>query len=298
MKKGILIFLIAVILISAFTVYSRLTYNGPIICWVNVGESDKEYIQISRDETKKILKLLRNGEWTEEGDNPNEAYVLRLRGGRKIYYTLSGKLYDVDKKKYLYLAEEDWVYINRILLSQYMPPVEKLGPIVYGDKMTISEAIDKFQVKLEEADRGGSLIIDQVFGGDVELAKQTMDSEISRELFETPYIRMERFFDDHEWRISLTSEEFRVSSSGIVVWMRTEQKHNYDAKKVISDKGEYYIDGAEIGGRRYIDLGEGVFIFLEVAYDAPHRDKKMEQLLDYGFSIRNCVPDWEASPLI
>ncbi len=305
MKKIILILLIGVIILSAFPGCSRAADKEPIKCWMTNGDSQKIYIQISSDDTEKILSLLNEGEWTKEGDNPGGRYVFKLRDGKKIYYSLSGRLYDEEKDLYLYLPEEDWVYINRILLSQAAPPVDFYGPMSRGYDKTISEVIDEFLVNLEEADRGGSLIIDHIFGGDVELAKQTMDSELFRDLFETPYIMMERFFDHLEWRVSLKSEHLRVSSSGIRLWIQTEQKHShYDAEKIISDKGEYYTVNGEyytVNGvsysRRYIDLGGGIFIFFDIDDNLENREQKNQKLLDYVFSIRNCVPDWQATPI-
>ena len=178
--------------------------------------------------------------------------------------------------------------------------VEYIGPMIKNRGITVSEAIDAFSEVLNEADCGGSVIIDILFGGDVELAKKVMENEIYNELFpdrEITSITIERFWDEIEMRPCDDSERFEMYYEGISFAIYTKGTWYKDGHtKIETDSGEYYKTDA-VERSAFIDLGKGVILFLDVTANQPDGDEVFEKLIEYGLSIRNSVVDWETTPL-
>ncbi len=186
-------------------------------------------------------------------------------------------------------------------LDKKASAVEYIGPMVQKKDITVSEAIDDFSEVLNEADCGGSVIIDILFGGDVELAKKVMENEIYNELFpdrEITSITIERFWDEDEMRPCDDSERFEVYYTGRNFTIRTKSAIYIDEyTKIETENGEYYKTNS-VEGSAVIDLGRGVIMYVKVIGNQPDGDEIFEKLIEYGLSIRNSVIDWEASPLI
>lgn len=302
MKKLLVMLLVGAIALISFSGCIMVTANSGIY-YDSIVQSNMDGIEfvLTDEEEAAVLEILNSSEWTDGALQVTRGYVFLTGNDEKIYYAPgNGCVYDSTNERYAYLSENDKIAVNVIVCSKVIPPVEMLGPRLEKENVTLSEMIDAYMEKLGQKGYESIFIADRLWGGDIESAKSVLDNDLLRELFPSPKMRFERYFDHWEWRDSVYDEDYKIIGVGIELCFSTYRSFEPSDRyiKVDTDAGEYFrlrneylIDGEHT--RIYIDLGENVILHIKVDEDS---SASADKLLEYGLAVRERVLNVDEPP--
>ena len=170
-------------------------------------------------------------------------------------------------------------------------------------KYDIYEAIDDYVGKAasypeEHSEYGGtgtSSVIDYLFDGDVDLAKDTfgklVDSVLRGDTYTVDIIRV---YDQETKCASERSEQWRITDENMFVYINipSSSRGYSDMVKNTTSQGEYYTVRKDSPTRFIIDLGNGVeYLFYFNITDLAGNEEIINDYLQYGFMLKELVSD-------
>lgn len=249
-------------------------------------------ITLDKDTEKKVLSIWRNGDWKLGQTKTYCPYLFVINGNKEIYYSdEAGEFRDWKGRFCLTVSDEQRDFINSII------PV---NPYMIKGEYSIVDAIDAFEEKTD------SLLLGYLFGGDIELAKEKMGDEKYSEYFSNlQIIKWEHNYSDQPMWESLY---MRPSGNNSVYIHLLQDRDGFtmDGSKEVADDGrEYYVKEIistvtdQYGTEPYeratytIDLGGNIqyYFVIDIADDSVNRDEVAKTLLEYGFMLKDSVPD-------
>lgn len=178
--------------------------------------------------------------------------------------------------------------------KNWPPPVDFYQGRIQGT-YSIDEAIDAFEEKAP------SLMIRYIFGYDIELAKEKMGDGKYSEFFSKANIFWELLHDYSNEEIKGYYQEVLEIYPDEVQGLKVVLTKNgfaipHSVSNIITvDDREYYVEKTDEGNKtKYIvDLGGNTEYYFEISPSIENKDEIFKSLLEYGFMLKDSVPNWQ-----